>query len=388
MLRKVNLPPVLGAAQFPDSLPQRHADIRCHPSIVGLAHALYLAHTLSGERKADRYAVSQKAARTIPAYALGLLVYVAGAGAQSPDAISTQSIATLKQQAANGDATAQVNLGAAYHSGLGVPKDEVEAVRWIRKAAEQGDARAQAIIGITYYMGQDVPQDYAEAYFWLDLAASGKIEGTKTTKEDLAKDRDDAASHLTPADLSRARERAQTWLEAHPRESEGSSKTETQAPIDPKTTAIPNTVYCDEAHGCTHRFTNGKKFKIISAGGMVLAVGLDEDFLPYMCATAIVYNNTAAPVDVIPKDFALGVIEPRQKALYYVVPEKVAKSLNRGNFYDSIMKMALKESTVDPGQSITGSVFFESETKARLFHLRITIAGTVYEFPFASDEAR
>jgi TPR repeat protein len=63
--------------------------------------------------------------------ALGMLGSVAGAWAQSPDATSTQSIATLKQQAASGDATAQVNLGAAYHNGLGVPKDEAEAVHWI-----------------------------------------------------------------------------------------------------------------------------------------------------------------------------------------------------------------------------------------------------------------
>jgi len=48
LLGKVNLPPVPGAAQFPDSLPRRRTDVLCHAFIIGLAFALYLAHTLSG----------------------------------------------------------------------------------------------------------------------------------------------------------------------------------------------------------------------------------------------------------------------------------------------------------------------------------------------------
>src|ERR1035441_4446230 len=48
MLRKINLTPTLGAAQFPDPLSCRRADVPCHPFMIGLAFALYLAHTLSG----------------------------------------------------------------------------------------------------------------------------------------------------------------------------------------------------------------------------------------------------------------------------------------------------------------------------------------------------
>jgi TPR repeat protein len=59
-----------------------------------------------------------------------------------------------------------------------------------------------------------VPQDFAEAYFWFDLAAAGNVSGV--TQKDTAKTRDDAASHLTPADLSREQERARKWFEDHP----------------------------------------------------------------------------------------------------------------------------------------------------------------------------
>jgi uncharacterized protein len=37
-----------------------------------------------------------------------------------------------------GHVDAQNALGAMFHWGLGGPKDDVEAVKWLRKAAEQG----------------------------------------------------------------------------------------------------------------------------------------------------------------------------------------------------------------------------------------------------------
>jgi hypothetical protein len=59
-----------------------------------------------------------------------------------------------------------------------------------------------------------VKLNYAEAYFWLNIAAAGKIGSVK--QEDVDKLRDDAGSHVTPADLSRVQERAREWFEDHP----------------------------------------------------------------------------------------------------------------------------------------------------------------------------
>lgn len=162
---------------------------------------------------------------------------------------SNQGIAALKEKAASGDVYAETNLGLDYEHGDGVSKDDLQATVWFRKAAGQGFAYAQALLGIMYELGQGVPrdaaqaaiwyrksgeqgnalaqwslgtlyeygrgvpQDYAEAYFWLDLGAVGKIDGVKP--EDVAKERDAAASHLTPADLSRVQERARKWFEDH-----------------------------------------------------------------------------------------------------------------------------------------------------------------------------
>jgi hypothetical protein len=83
-----------------------------------------------------------------------------------------------------------------------------------RKCAEQGDAIAQYNLGLDSVTGRGVAQDYLQAYFWFDLAASGKPQADLTKLAVEA--REEAASHLSPADLSRAQARAQKWVEGHP----------------------------------------------------------------------------------------------------------------------------------------------------------------------------
>jgi uncharacterized protein len=126
------------------------------------------------------------------------------------------SEATLwfRKAADQGYAQAQHALGRLYYKGHGVPQDYTQAAAWYRKAADQGNALVQAALGSMYYSGHGVPQDYTEAYFWLDLAAA-RAQDFSDSKQ-VAKDRDKAASHLTPADLSREQERAREWFEGHP----------------------------------------------------------------------------------------------------------------------------------------------------------------------------
>jgi TPR repeat protein len=124
----------------------------------------------------------------------------------------TRLAAWLRKAAEQGDVEAQFILGYLYDKGQGVPQDYTQAAFWVRKAAEQGYAAAQSMLGYLYLDGQGVPQDYAEAYFWYGLAA-GKLDASDA--EQVARFREEAASHLTPADLSRAEERARKWFEAH-----------------------------------------------------------------------------------------------------------------------------------------------------------------------------
>ena len=119
-----------------------------------------------------------------------------------------------RKAADQGNSNAEYMLGNLYLDGDGVPQYDTEAAAWYRKAAEQGNADAQESLGRLYEKGQGLPKDYAEAYFWLDLAAAGKQDASDSKQ--VAKDRDEAASHLTPADLSREQERVRKWFEAHP----------------------------------------------------------------------------------------------------------------------------------------------------------------------------
>src|SRR3974377_2440859 len=57
-----------------------------------------------------------------------LLIWVCAARGQAPDFSAT------KGAAERGDAVAQSDLGVMLVDGLGVPKDEVEGVKWFRKA--------------------------------------------------------------------------------------------------------------------------------------------------------------------------------------------------------------------------------------------------------------
>ena len=99
-----------------------------------------------------------------------------------------------------------------YDTGLGVPQDAAEAVRWFRLAAEQGHARAQYSLGVMYGTGEGVPQDNVEAHIWLNLAAS-RLSGADRERSVGARDR--VAELMTPADLSEAQRRAREWHAAH-----------------------------------------------------------------------------------------------------------------------------------------------------------------------------
>ena len=55
-----------------------------------------------------------------------------------------KGIVLLRNAADQNDSDAQYNLGWAYESGTGVPKDTQEAIKWYGKASDRGNAQAQA----------------------------------------------------------------------------------------------------------------------------------------------------------------------------------------------------------------------------------------------------
>ena len=67
--------------------------------------------------------------------------------------------------------------------GWGVTKDLKEVVKWWRKAADQGDALAQIGLGAMYRDGRGVTRDCKEALRWYRKAAK---QGNAAARYDLA----------------------------------------------------------------------------------------------------------------------------------------------------------------------------------------------------------
>ncbi len=79
-----------------------------------------------------------------------------------------QRAATLMTPLAkDGNAQAQFNLALMYHGGLGVERNEEEAVRWYHRAARSGSKQAQEFLSVGYQEGWfGLPRDPARARYW------------------------------------------------------------------------------------------------------------------------------------------------------------------------------------------------------------------------------
>jgi len=113
--------------------------------------------------------------------------------------------------AAQGYATAEYSLGAAYEKGQGVPQDYQEAVKWYRLAAAQGNELAQVNLGVMYTRGRGVRPDFVRAYMWFNLAAAalGGDSGDTATKN-----RNRIASKMTAEQIATAQEMARRCQES------------------------------------------------------------------------------------------------------------------------------------------------------------------------------
>ena len=78
-------------------------------------------------------------------------------------------------------------------------------VHMLEEAADQGHAKAQVNLGAMYGNGHGVPQDYVTAHMWANLAASNGHQLA-------AKNRDSLASKMSPAAIEQAQARAAQCL--------------------------------------------------------------------------------------------------------------------------------------------------------------------------------
>ena len=116
----------------------------------------------------------------------------------------TQATQWYRKAAEQGNVNAQFDLGILYGGPQGAPHSNVQSAQWFRKAAEQGLALAQFNLAMAYSTGIGVPKDDVLAYMWYNLAA--------TNGDSLAaKFRDDAGTHMTPAQIAQAQRLSRNW---------------------------------------------------------------------------------------------------------------------------------------------------------------------------------
>ena len=84
-----------------------------------------------------------------------------------------------RDAAQKGVVIAQNALAYMYANGIGVAKDNDQALVWYRKAAEQGAPNAQLSLGIAYEEGAGVKQDLEQAAMWYRKAAAWGLEDAK-----------------------------------------------------------------------------------------------------------------------------------------------------------------------------------------------------------------
>ncbi len=107
---------------------------------------------------------------------VGLLISPAKAGLEEGVAAyeaGNPQLAAKEFRAAaeKGNAECQYNLALMYEQGMGIAKDEKEAVVWYKKSAEQGNSNAQFNLGVLYENGRGTKVDFAQANQWYRKAA-------------------------------------------------------------------------------------------------------------------------------------------------------------------------------------------------------------------------
>ncbi len=117
--------------------------------------------------------------------AAGLLgrYYFAGVGV---DKNEIEAVKWFRKAAEQGDAHAQYALGHLLLDGIGVQQNTVEATRWFQSGAKQGDAQSEFALGLCYAKGNGVSQNFVEAYKWYSVAAAQGLTNAISSQAGIA----------------------------------------------------------------------------------------------------------------------------------------------------------------------------------------------------------
>jgi len=125
------------------------------------------------------------------------------------ETISQEKLHDMKTKAKLGLARCQYDLGTLCYCGTGgISQDYYAAFNWFKKAAEQGHVAAQTVVGEMFLNGKGVPRDFVQAYKWLYLVTRDGDGPWYSLKMEL---RGDAAAALTSRQIEEIEKEASGW---------------------------------------------------------------------------------------------------------------------------------------------------------------------------------
>jgi TPR repeat protein len=144
----------------------KHED--CHPCALAIRG---MANVRSGRHKEGLEDLHKSAAENNPGAQTELgMAYLFGRYGLAKDVAAGEKM--CRRAADQRDAMGAYCLGGLYLAGMGVPKDDAQAVKWYDLAARLGLAEAQTDLGLMYASGRGVPKDREAALKLLALAAA------------------------------------------------------------------------------------------------------------------------------------------------------------------------------------------------------------------------
>ena len=137
-------------------------------SLILLCSMLFASGAFAAEKKAamkpdEAQAQDKQNPNAVANFEAGIVAYQAN---DLPLAY-TAFLAAAK----DGHADSQFNVALMYEKGIGVGKDEKEAVVWYGRSASQGNAGAQFNLGVLYEHGRGTKVDFAKANEWYRKAS-------------------------------------------------------------------------------------------------------------------------------------------------------------------------------------------------------------------------
>jgi localization factor PodJL len=107
---------------------------------------------------------------------------------------------SLRLAAANGDSSAQFEVGARFAEGQGVKQNFAEAAKWYQRSADQGFAQSQYRLGTLYERGLGLKPDREQAAAWyLRAAEQGNIKAMHNLAVLSANQKDRSPDYTTAA---------------------------------------------------------------------------------------------------------------------------------------------------------------------------------------------